>query len=436
LVDPSAYYKTIININEVLVHIDSVVVSDKDFNDLATFASKGALVSLRSWVYLQLVRLYGETAYFEDNMASLPTSPQVIMQKEQLIDTLISQVKLYIHEESSFSDRIEYRFGRFINSKAILGELYLEKQDYLNATKYLKMACESYGTTSLTFYYRVDAVSRDLSWVNIFLNSEGVANENIAVIPFSLKEGQTNPLGAWLGENSPVAKVSPVLLDSFLVQTTKLGTTMDAFRGNGSTYKIDVVNIINDSTFTYEANINKYAVDSNEPGSSDIIISRAADLHLLLAEAYNRMGDADSRKKALMLLNSGVAGLPPADRPADFRARWTGNLGIRGRVSLTDRVAPISELVDPILGIPDDSVMLAIEDMIIAERALELAFEGKRWTDLVRVAQRRGDISYLADKVAAKYGVPGSAEYESMHAKLMGLSLNTPGEGVYLKLQK
>jgi len=36
------------------------------------------------------------------------------------------------------------------------------------------------------------------------------------------------------------------------------------------------------------------------------------------------------------------------------------------------------------------------------ERAMELAFEGKRWFDLVRVANRRGE-SYLAGKVSAKY---------------------------------
>jgi hypothetical protein len=427
LVDPSSYYKAIININEVLGHIDSVVVSDREFNDLLTFACKGALVSMRSWVYLNLVRLYGETAYFEDNMASLPTSPQVIKEKAWVIDTLINQVKQYIHEESTFSARIEYRVFRFVNSKALLGELYLEKGDYANAAKYLKLGLESYSTEGT--FFRADAAYRDLSWVNIFLNSESVASETLSVIPFSVQDGQINKLGTWLGRVSPVAKISPVLLDSFIVQTTTQGTQGDFFRGQGSTFIIDKVNMITDSTYTYEANITKYAVDRNEPSSSDIIISRAADIHLLLAEAYNRLGDADSRIKALMLLNNGVAGLPSAKRPADFKVqKWTGNLGIRGRVSLTDRIAPKSILEDPILGIPEDAVILAIEDMIIAERALELAFEGKRWFDLVRIAERRNDPSFLADKVAAKFA--GTPQYETVRTKLLN------SENWYLQLQQ
>ena len=58
-----------------------------------------------------------------------------------------------------------------------------------------------------------------------------------------------------------------------------------------------------------------------------------------------------------------------------------------------------------------------IEDLIIQERAMELAFEGKRWFDLVRIANRRGEPAYLADKVAAKFEDPATAEY--IRTKLM-----------------
>jgi hypothetical protein len=58
-----------------------------------------------------------------------------------------------------------------------------------------------------------------------------------------------------------------------------------------------------------------------------------------------------------------------------------------------------------------------IEDLIMNERAMELAFEGHRWFDLVRVANRRGKPEYLADKVAAKFDDPAIAE--QVHAKLM-----------------
>lgn len=44
-----------------------------------------------------------------------------------------------------------------------------------------------------------------------------------------------------------------------------------------------------------------------------------------------------------------------------------------------------------------------LEDQIITERVRELAFEGERFYDLMRIAKRRNDPSYLADKVAAKF---------------------------------
>jgi hypothetical protein len=54
--------------------------------------------------------------------------------------------------------------------------------------------------------------------------------------------------------------------------------------------------------------------------------------------------------------------------------------------------------------------MLYLEDLIVQERSLELAFEGKRWFDLQRIARRRGDPAYLADRVAAKYSDPVTRE--------------------------
>ncbi len=48
--------------------------------------------------------------------------------------------------------------------------------------------------------------------------------------------------------------------------------------------------------------------------------------------------------------------------------------------------------------------MEAVEDMIVNEQALETAFEGYRFYDLMRVAYRRNDPSYLANKIYARRG--------------------------------
>ncbi len=55
-------------------------------------------------------------------------------------------------------------------------------------------------------------------------------------------------------------------------------------------------------------------------------------------------------------------------------------------------------------GSHDADVQDAVEDIIIDEMGLELAFEGTRFFDLSRVARRRNDPTYLAKRVAARGG--------------------------------
>ena len=50
-----------------------------------------------------------------------------------------------------------------------------------------------------------------------------------------------------------------------------------------------------------------------------------------------------------------------------------------------------------------------VEDMIVDEGALECAFEGTRYYDLMRVALRRGDASYLANRVYGRKGAGNEA---------------------------
>ncbi len=407
-IDAADLYKVIINVNEVLLNIDKVKDKDKEYDELVAFSFKGALMGLRAYTYLNLVRMFNKAAYFEDNMVSIPANhTQNILGKAEIIDKLIAQLEEYFESPFTTTKYPEVRLGNFPNNKAILGELYLEVGRYADAANYLKLACESYGNG--TALLKVDKSYKDAAWGSIFLNAESQDIENIAVVPYSRSEGQFNPLASWLDINNDyLVKPSTIVVDSFLAQTTLAGNvTYDMYRApftlNGE------VEMTSDSTWTLvNTYIRKYAVDPNDPQSSDIILSRAADIHLLLAEAYNRMGDETSQKYALMLLNQGVNSTNP--KPAPF-TKWSGNLGIRGRAYLKSREVPARD------SIPLEERTIIIEDLIIAERAMELAFEGKRWFDLVRIAERRNDPAYLADHVAAKFA--GTSQYDAIRNKLM-----------------
>jgi len=400
--NPSDLYKVIININEVLANIDKVAERDRTFDSVLVHQVYGGLIGMRSWTYLTLARLYGKVSYIDDNMTTLPENlAQNVMSKEVIIDTLINQLIPYIHTNLQLA---EYRISYYVNNKALLGELYLEKDDYANAVYYLKLACESYRNGASLL--KVDRTYRDAAWSTIFLNAETADLENISMIPYASYEDQNNPLANWLGHSYQyMVKPTTMVVDSFMAQVPSVGAG-DLYRGLGITFGSDTIAQLTDTTYLTETYITKYEIDKADPFSSDIIISRAADIHLMLAEAYNRLGDATSQKYALMLLNQGVNKENP--KPAIY-AKWSYNLGIRGRVYLTSRAVPAT--------LTGDALMLYIEDMIIAERTLELAYEGKRWNDLVRIATRRNDPSFLADKIAAKF--KGTSKYNDIRTWLM-----------------
>ncbi len=382
-IDPSTYYKTIININEVLPNLPQIMYKDPDFDSLFLNRQTGALITMRCWAYFMLAKLNGEVGIVEGNLSSVdPSQPPVYLSKDEIIDELIDELLPYVDEEDIF----RYEIDHYV----LLGELYLEKNDYVNAAKYLKFAID--GPAYTRSEYMVDNLFGRENWGAIFIN----ANDNYATvrtaIPYSYVDGQKNNLEEWFHYDYKFM-VKPVqrLIDKFENDVQQNDAPSDVYRGLGISY---------DTSSTQVNYISKYSLDKGFAHSADAILYRAADIHLLLAEALNRSGDETN---ALTLLNMGFGNL--AARPPAY-TKWTRNQGVRGRAYLKAKTVP-------------DGVNRVeyVEDLIIQERAMELAFEGKRWFDLVRIATRRNDPSYLANKVAAKFEDPATAN--EVYAKLM-----------------
>lgn len=377
-INPSDYYKLVININEVLPRLPQILEKDRDFDSTMLFQFEGSLITLQNWAYFNLARLNGKVGFIEGSLEEIdPDIPPLYLEKEEAIQKLISSMLIYYDPD----DRDRFPVDQY----ALLGEMYLEINDYANAKKYLKYAIDGgfYKNTE----FAVDEIYEQDSWEDIFLNSTTQNTTVFTAVPYSFTEGQRNNLEQWMHyDYDYMVKPVDALIDSFELALKKDSTLKDIYRGKGVTYDSIAPNIYY---------INKYSIDKGIPHSADVILYRAADVHLMLAEALNRLGDHTS---AMTLVNNGFGSLASI-QPPDFK-KWSHNSGVRGRVYLTPREIP-----------PDvDDMTSYIEDLILMERSLELAFEGKRWTDLVRIASRRGDPAYLADRVAAKFDDPGIAE--------------------------
>jgi starch-binding outer membrane protein, SusD/RagB family len=372
--NPSVFYKVIINVNEVIPKLSGILEKDRDFDSTMLYAYTGALVTLRTWSYFMLAKLNGEVGFLEENFTVIdPSKPPQYLSKEAAIDKLIEDLLQY------YDERDIYRFP--IDHLALLGELYLENNDYDNAAFYLKKCLDGQG--SVGYYIGTDY--KDEKWKNIFINSNSQAKAVISSVPYSYRDGQPNTLELIMNYNYMV-KPTSFLIDAYNSQVRLKDEPGDLYRGLGATYYYSADN----TPFITKYNLESILL------SADAIIYRDADIHLLLAEALNRSGQSDI---ALILLNHGMSQIK--DRPSAY-SKWSRNAGVRGRVSLQAL---------------DATTVESIEDLIIQERALELAFEGKRWFDLVRIASRRNDPAYLADKIAAKFDDPDKSN--EIREKLM-----------------
>lgn len=469
--NPKDFYEVINTCNDILKNFE---LMRADFRlDTDEFNERYSDIgTLRSWLYLQLGMHYGSVPYITEPIEDIDdiADPNEFnkIPFEQLIDELVAFTEslpytdAYSGDSSLVINVDGYNTPKFfINKGCLLGDLQLWKGNYLEAASHYKNVMET-GTGSgnigvLFDTYRVGSrnvsTNDDLAvgylrfreqdatglvnnntqgWRSIFAREKDARwnTEWIWSLPFDSNFAPKNPFIDLFSNQggSYLLKPSQRAIDLWKDQDQRNGIPYDA-RGQKFSY-----NIINDQEvivkYLYNYlnfnNIIPTPIDEFQT-DGDWFLYRAAKLHLRYAEAANRDG---KHRLANALLNNGIQseyGVPGEDdvtdieqtnlpfpynfdaRQGDFpyyRGDWHRNEGVRGRAYVEYK---------QVVG---DS-LISIEDDLIEESALELAYEGNRWGDLVRVALRRNDPAFLADKIYEKLSKEGNAKADEVRSRLM-----------------
>jgi starch-binding outer membrane protein, SusD/RagB family len=473
---PKLFFLLINDCNDVMKHFN-IMLKELKFKQEEYNQRYTDVATLRSWLYLQLVIHYGKVPYITqpieriEDVALADSTNYPWLGIEDMVDSLVSCMEALPYKGkytdasfnttwSGFNTKV-----MFIDKEYFLGELHLWNGDYLQAASYYKNIMErtlSTGTIYDNYKMSTDNVlSRfgsgygpdnryadnynDINrawnhWPNMFkVSGTDFYTEWIWVLYFH----STLELNPFIDIFSNTAgnyylKPSQAAMDDWSAQTQNNGFSGD-FRGN-----------ILDS-YGLSGNTGSYKMSNNQPVITKYIMEyntaapyekpgkwylwRAAGLHLHYCEAANRDGQP---RLAHALLNNGInTNYPPLNGndytyanqtllpfPYDFDARttsdvqtppryrglWHRNYGIRGRISM--RSIPLNAVSTV------DSISV-LETQILDESGRELAYEGERWADLVRISIHRNDNSILADRVynkLLKAGYPGAA---AVRQKLM-----------------
>lgn len=421
------YYSLINNCNVIIHKVDTTV---ELYNQKVNKRVMAAAKAIRAWVYMQLALNYGEAVYYDKPLLSLQEAEKhyPVYTFEEMAPHLIADLLPFRHENAlSLGSVYGVNMERSqFPIEFLLGDLYLWTGNYQEAAiaYHNLIAKERYvvsGNYRSALEFRNGAFTglfQAENWPGIY--TAGGSNELITQI------GATNEYKAVFLMDSLclryTIKGSDVAYNLWNTQryvaTPGLDTLAD-LRLHGSMFSdFDGADYLKTMTPTAKRYIYKY-VAMNDFGSSistsrSVMVYRVALLYLRYAEAVNRLGQPNL---AMAVLKYGLNAVTLANRsyiPArevpsplpDYMtfptSYFSTNIGLHargcGNVNLDT-----TYFVLPVRPTLTDSI-LAMEDLLIDELALETAFEGNRFHDLMRIAVRRNDNHVLADRVAAKHG--------------------------------
>lgn len=423
------YYAVINNCNYIIAHLDTNVY---DMGQKLRLREYAAVKSIRAWTYMQLALNFKTVKYYTKPILTvddaLKTYPE--LEFNALADSLIADLEPVKNAKSPVLGYIESYNTSYsmIPARFVLGDLYLWKGEYAKAAfEYHKLIFDNsliIHRNNISAWVSVNntiSSTAELYWQrSLFLNS----GEVLTTIACPSDYGQRFLLDTL--NNQHMITPSDLSIQNWDKETYYLNEASSSqgdLRKFGSISYSDETNRAAVTNYAFSGvKSTDYLIYKYKIYDQNITICRSALLYLRYAEAVNRMNKPNL---AFAILKNGLnsqtmfedAIVPPSEKVVPLPeymnfadSRFLNNVGTRMRGSgfsnnNADFVIP--EQADML-----DSVRY-VENLILQENALEMAYEGNRYHDLMRFTLRRmndgekaDNTTYFADKIANKNNDP------------------------------
>lgn len=433
------YYSVINHCNYLINNIDTAFIAG---GEKSLYKEYAAAKAIRAWTYMQIALNYGKAKYYNEPLLTVQDANKQFPEYtiEELVPALIQDLEPVKNAETpgSISLGVDMSSEKlFFPIPLLLGDLYMWSGQFEKAAReYYSLIEENHYVIDDRYSstWTVDNgvfVERDMFDQNYLDIFELTTSEQITLIAGSTELGEVDEMFKITISDWEV-KASQVAINNWEGQTyyyNENATIPGDLRGPVGSY-INSVSGTN-SLGGADAILKYYLMWSEAEVSKAVMIYRVATIYLRYAEAVNRAGKPNL---AFAVLKHGMNAdalavdtiVPRHEKYAVYtdttgtfidyvnfsNIAFEDNLGVHSRGC--GNVDKATDYMIPAMATKQDSIIY-VEDKIIEELALETAFEGSRFQDLMRIAKRRNNPAYLADKVAAKH----SGNEQAIRAKLM-----------------
>ncbi len=457
----SDYYAVINNCNYYLAHVDTAMQRRGRYVFREEYA---AVKAFRAWTYLQLAKAYGKVPLVLTPMMTEREAREALNREysdiKDVCNTFIDDLTPYANVDLPNFGTINESSSDyfFLPMKALLGDLCLWAEKYEDAARwYHEYLNDRTNPVLMEYDNRVTWNSISTFDATNIRDAYSIwnSNEMLSYIPMETRvfDGNVTNLRDLFSSTTANNYYYQLTPSRSMYQLSAAQAYCIRYQAESST-TVDTLYAPSTGLLkeTYlgdlrlYSNFNEQSLSGQDPYSEKsslyhtiykhqtnrVMTYRSPIVYLHYAEALNRAGYPqsafavlkyglcqDNLSKAVDVVEQGQAGDLIKFASSVFTYSNTRGIHSRGSGDSECNAYYVMPMPDHECSNRKDTVEAQIplvEDLIINELALEGAFEGNRFYDLVRVASRPDrKASYLADRVAARTGKMN----DELRAKLM-----------------